>query len=108
MYPPDCGVVLLGDFNNLSISDLFVPSQSYANSDSPTRESNILDLIVTNLEDLYLKPVIIAPLGSSDHNIVKWLGKTNVLRTDNKTIKKNIRSFPMSAPAAFWKMVLLP
>ena len=50
---------------------------------------------------MYLKPVIMALLGSSDHSIVKWLAKTNVLRTDNKTIKKNIRSFPMSARAAF-------
>ena len=98
---PDCGVVLLGDFNSLDISDLLCHHNLTQIVDTPTREGNILDLIVTNLEALYSKPVIIAPLGSSDHNIVKWSAKTNVLRTDNKTIKKNIRSFPMSACAAF-------
>ena len=98
---PDCGVVLLGDFNNLDISDLLCHHNLTQIVDTPTREGNILDLIVTNLEALYSKPVIIAPLGSSDHNIVKWSAKTNVLRTDNKTIKKNIRSFPTSARAAF-------
>jgi hypothetical protein len=35
-------------------------------------ERNILDLIITNLEDIYCNPVTMAPLGSSDHNIVKW------------------------------------
>ena len=54
------GVVLLGDFNNLDISDLLCHHNLTQIVDSPTRESNILDLIVTNLEDLYLKPVIIA------------------------------------------------
>ena len=98
---PDCGVVLLGDFNNLDISDLLCHHNLTQIVDTPTREGNILDLIVTNLEASYSKHVIIAPLGSSDHNIVKWSVKTNVLRTDNKTIKKNIRSFPMSACAAF-------
>ena len=98
---PDCGVVSLGDFNNLDISDLLCHHNLTQIVDTPTRKGNILDLIVTNLEALYSKPVIITPLGSSDHNIVKWSAQTNVLRTDNKTIKKNIRSFPMSACAAF-------
>ena len=93
---PDCGVVLLGDFNNLDISDLLCHHNLTQIVDTRTREGNILDLIVTNLEASYSKSVIIAPLGS-DHNIVKWSANTNVLRTDNKTIKKNIRSFPMSA-----------
>ena len=98
---PDCDVILLGDFNNLDISDLLCHHNLTQIVDTPTREGNILDLIVTKLEALYSKPVIIAPLGSSDHNIVKCSAKTNVLRTDNKTIKKNIRSFPTSARAAF-------
>ena len=98
---PDCGVVLLGDFNNLDISDLLRHHNLSQIVDTPTREGNILDLIVTNLEALYSKPVVLAPLGSSDHNIVKWSNKTNALKTDNKSIKKNIRSFPMSARVAF-------
>ena len=98
---PDCGVVLLGDFNNLDISDLLRHHNLSQIVDTPTREGNILDLIVTNLEALYSKPVVLAPPGSSDRNIVKWSNKTNALKTDNKSIKKNIRSFSMSARVAF-------
>ena len=98
---PNCGVVLLGDFNGLDISDLLCHHNLTQTVDTPTRNSNILDLIVTNLEAMYCKPVTMAPLGSSDHNIVKWAAKTINERIDNKTIKKNVRSFPRSARESF-------
>ena len=35
-----------------------------------TRGNNILDLIFTNVADFYQIPVILAPLSTSDHNVV--------------------------------------
>ena len=36
----------------------------------PTRNNNILDLIFTNIARFYVYPDTLAPLSSSDHNIV--------------------------------------
>ena len=58
----DCGVVLLGDFIWLDIFELLIHQNL---KDCP-------DLSLTNLNELYNEPTVIAPLGKSDHNIVKW------------------------------------
>jgi hypothetical protein len=42
-----------------------------------------------------------APLGSSDHNIVKWTTNMSKEAINNKSIKKNICCFPLSACQAF-------
>ena len=68
---PDCGVVLLGDFNRLEICDLLIHQNLKQIVRTPTRGEHVLDLIVTNLHELYNEASIIAPLGTSDHNVVK-------------------------------------
>ena len=67
---PDHGLVILGDFNDLEIRTLSISQNLKQVVDQPTRESAILELILTNLHNLYDRPDILAPLGSSDHNIV--------------------------------------
>jgi hypothetical protein len=42
-----------------------------------------------------------APLGSSDHNIVKWTMNMSKETINNKSIRKKIRCFPLSAREAF-------
>ena len=69
---PDCGVVLLSFFNRLDICYLLIHQNLKQTVRTPTRSEHVLDLIVTNLHELYNKPSIIAPLGTSDHNVVKW------------------------------------
>ena len=70
---------------------------------TPTRGEHVLDLIVTNLHRLYNEPSIIAPLGTSDHNVVKWtLSASGSVRSHGKnTSKKHVRRFPQSARDAF-------
>ena len=46
---PDCGTVVLGDFNNLDISYFCNQQRLIQVVDKPTRSDIILDLIVTNL-----------------------------------------------------------
>ena len=69
---PDHGLVLLGDFNDFDSSNLVTHHSLKQVVQQPTRNSAVLDLIVTNMHDLYSSPTIHAPLGSSDHNIVLW------------------------------------
>ena len=42
----------------------------------PTRNSNILDLIFTNMSSHYNPPELIASLSTSDHNMVIRMAKT--------------------------------
>ena len=56
---PDCGIVILGNFNNLDISNLTTSLSLKQIVPRPTRGVTILDLIFTNLHKLYDKPCII-------------------------------------------------
>ena len=67
---PDCGIDL-GDFNGLNIGDLLVHQNLKQIVQTPTCGEHVLDLIVTNFNELFNEPTVIAPLGTSDHSIVK-------------------------------------
>ena len=41
----------------------------------PTRDTNILDLIFTDMAET---PVILAPLSTSDHNVIIWKSDRNI------------------------------
>ncbi len=101
---PDHGLVILGDFNDLEIRTLSISQNLKQVVDQPTRESAILDLILTNLHNLYDRPNILAPLGSSDHNIVHWLPSVDSTSSHNiqaKSVKSLIRRYPRSGIDAF-------
>ena len=54
--------------------------------------SFVAQCLTANLDDFYCDPDVIAPLGSSDHNIVKWTSGTNgYVRSDSEsTAKKRV------------------
>ena len=64
------------------------------------RGKHVLDLIVTNLDEIYNEPTVTAPLGTSDHNVVKWTPSASGLHGKN-TSKKHVLRFPQSARDAF-------
>ena len=92
---PDCGVVVLGDFNDFDISQLLSSHNLKQVVQLPTRGSAILDLIVTNLRNKYMSPRILAPLGSSVHTIVQWLPSLGNV-THAKPTKHLVRRYPQS------------
>jgi len=61
--------MLMGDFNRLRDSAIlsFPLKQIVKHS---TRRSSILDKIYTNVDKWYTQPVILPPVGNSDHNAV--------------------------------------
>ena len=98
---PDCGIVLLGDFNNLNISDLLTSHDLSQILSEPTRGSTILDLVITNMQQFYKKPLILAPVGTSDRNVVNWRPDDSAPRPYGKVIKHQRRFFSQSQRAAF-------
>ena len=77
----NAGFLIVGDFNqaNTSVFNRHLSSfrQIVLN---PTRANNILDKIFTNCYSFYSSPVIMPPLGRSDHNCV-FLSSKNVLHS---------------------------
>ena len=74
---PECGIVLLGVFNNLDISDLLSCHDLSQVVTTPTRGSAILDLVITYIHSFCDIPPTIAPLGTSNDKIVKWCPRIN-------------------------------
>ena len=101
---PDCGLTILGDFNNFGAPNLLSGHNLKQVVRLPTRGSATLDLIITNLHTLYDKPRILAPLGSGDHSIVLWLpiAKESTSRENiTKPMKRLLRRYPLSQVNAF-------
>ena len=72
--------------------------------EKPARRAAILDLIITNLYQLYQSPHILAPLGSSDHNIVHWQPSKDRANRGKSKVESNkqlIRRYPRSGMDAF-------
>ena len=55
----------------------------------PTRDASKLDLIfidmVENMVEYYEIPAILAPLSTSDHNVINWKSKCNIAEKGNLT-----------------------
>ena len=98
---PNCRIVFLGDFNNFNVSNLTRSLSLKQVVSAHTRGSFTLDLIVTDLQDFYDKPYILSPLGSADHNIVRWVPNKVDAITKPKPIKRLIRRYPLSALNSF-------
>ena len=94
----------MGDFNDFETGILMSSLNVKQVVEKPTRGAAVLDLIITNLWQLYQSPHILAPLGSSDHNIVYWQpsnDRTNKEKSRVKSTKQLIRHYPRSGTDAF-------
>ena len=106
---PDHGQVILGDFNDFEIRTLIHSHNLKQVVDQPTRESSILDSIITNLHKLHDNPTVLAPLGSSDHNIIHWVPSINSNpghNTDAQSICSIFGSLlPSIGHGCFWRWI---
>ena len=64
---PNCGIILTGDFNHFNTSPIVREFKLKQLIKFPTRGSNTLDQILTNLHSFYKNANRLAPLGLSDH-----------------------------------------
>lgn len=72
---PNCGIVLLGDFNRFDYSSIGRGNGFKQVVKVGTRGDVTLDLIITDMAQLYDKPTILPPLGLSDHQAILWTPK---------------------------------
>ena len=83
------GIMILCDFNRTNIRPLCLGSCLTQVVNKPTRGDAILDLIITNLNDLYYTPNVTSPIGRSYHSCVSWFPKSS--RPINMKVKRNIQ-----------------
>lgn len=83
--------LIVGDINDLRLhyDDFCVYNDLCQLVKDPTRNGNILDVVITNQKHLFRSPVCIAPLGRSDH---KGVFVQNVTRKPVSTTKVSVRS----------------
>ncbi len=65
---PNCGILLTGDFNRLDVRQVTNHFRFKQLVDFATGGDNTLDLILTNWNEYYLKPVKLPPFGLSTVN----------------------------------------
>lgn len=102
---PSAGFVLMGDFNELDTTPLTLNRDFVQVVDRPTRGNVTLDKIVSNLGHFYLTPLILPPLGSSDHSAVLWSPSTYVPKP-NRSYTRTTRPMPDSAIREFGQKLL--
>ncbi len=69
-HHPLCGIVLLGDFNQLPDNYIALQYKLKQVVTKPTRENATLDKIFTNMGTLFREPLVLPKLGTSDHSMV--------------------------------------
>ena len=62
----------------------------------PTRDTSTLDLIFTDMVEYCEIPAILAPLSTSDHNVINWKSKCNIAEKGNLT-KNQSETFSTTA-----------
>ena len=110
---PTAGVIIGGDRNNISIERLFAIDPSLKQIvNSPTLNLKILDVILTNIPNLYQLPMVVPPVPvdipghgvPSDHKgvVVDPLRNTDTNRKFPRTTKL-VRPSPQSSMPGFHK-----
>ena len=64
---PECGIIIIGDFNQLKDNFLKLHYRFVQVGNIVTRGKATLDKIWTNMHDFYSMHVSISELGTSDH-----------------------------------------
>ena len=85
---PGCAVFMAGDFNQLDVKPLMLSFQMKQLIQHPTRGSNILDLVLTNLHKYYepRSVEILPPFGLSDHKSIVILPKIRQSELPHKRV----------------------
>ena len=97
-------VVIFGDFNDLSkfYDEISILTQLHPMVSFTTRGDKTLDQLFSNITD-YQDPVMIPPIGRSDHVSILWKPRGKVRSTS--FVKVKVRKFSKSKMAGFCDIV---
>ena len=75
---PSSKLIICGDFNEIDTTDVQDELNIRQIVNFPTHGNNILDIILTDLEEYYNSPQPLAPFGRSNHLSILWTPKPSV------------------------------
>ena len=83
---PGCGILITGDFNRLNVSRLLKQFKLKQLVRGPTRGERTLDLIITNMPQLYDKNLLqsFPPFGLSDHSVLLLQPKPRTVQSRSR------------------------
>ena len=85
---PSAGVFIMGDFNQMKLNTLCRRFSMKKSVKAATRGNNVLDLILTNMSDLYNDVVHLPPVGRSDHQCLLYCPKR---KQSAKPVSRKVR-----------------
>ena len=68
-----------------------------------TRGSAVLDNISTNMDTVYMSPITISELGTSDHNMILLKSSGNLPRSNGSVMRVTIRAMGDNEKALFYR-----
>ena len=89
---PDCGIIITGDFNQLNDNFLKTHYRFVQIVNVGTRGNAVLDKIWTNMDNVYISPVTLSELGTSDHNMVLLKPGSRLPRSTGSVMRVTIRA----------------
>ena len=98
---PACGVIITGDFNQMNDSFLKTHYKFSQIVKVATRGQVILDKIWTNMNMVYSKPVTVAELGTSDHNMVLLNPSSKMTLDTGNMTRISVKSMGAKEKATF-------
>ena len=111
---PDCGIIVTGDFNQLNDNFLKTHYPFVQIVNVGTRGNAVLDKIWANMDNVFMSPVTLSELGTSDHNMVllkpgiSLPGSTgSVMRVTIRAMGENEKAwFDRALSAVSWNLYL--
>eukprot|EP00057_Strongylocentrotus_purpuratus_P013375 XP_011667849.1 PREDICTED: uncharacterized protein LOC105439971 [Strongylocentrotus purpuratus] len=103
LHATNASLIIMGDFNDLETDEIERHTSLSQIVKEPTRESAILDKILTDLNEDFCDPQISTPIASSDHNVVTVL--PCLLPPPRKSTRTSHRPFRDSSVRAFGQWV---
>ena len=98
---PECGVIITGYFNQMNDSFLKTHYKFSQIVKVATRGQAILDKIWTYMNMVYSKPVTVAELGTSDHNMVLLKPSSKMTLDTGNLIRMSVKSMGAKEKATF-------
>ena len=89
---PDCGTIVTDDFNQLNDTSLKTHYRFVQIVNVGTRGNAVLGKMWTNMDTLYMSPVTISELGTSDHNMVLLKPSSSLPCSTGSSIRVTIRA----------------
>ena len=98
---PESGVIITGDFYQMNDSFLTTHYTFSQIVKVATRGQVILDKTWTNMNMVYSKPVTVAELGTSDHNMVLLKQSSKMTLDTGKLTRMSVKSMGAKEKATF-------